>query len=54
MNLNIATMQVGRKEAGGEAIMVLTFDEEIPEDALSDLAASPELSIVQGIELPAY
>ena len=54
MNLNIATMQVGRKEAGGEAIMVLTFDEEIPEDALSALAASQELSIVQGIELPAY
>ena len=31
-------MQVSRREAGGEALMVLTVDSAIPADALADIA----------------
>ncbi|WP_102274713.1 phosphoglycerate dehydrogenase [Cytobacillus massiliigabonensis] len=34
-SINIATMQVGRKEAGGEAIMVLTFDNPLEDDIMA-------------------
>jgi D-3-phosphoglycerate dehydrogenase / 2-oxoglutarate reductase len=36
--VNIASMQVSRREAGGEALMVLTVDSAIPADALADIA----------------
>ncbi len=36
--INIAYMQVGRKEAGGRAIMVLTMDNEIPSTVLEEIA----------------
>ena len=51
LNLNIATMQVGRKEAGGEAIMVLTFDEMIPQSVITELAGNAEISVVKSINL---
>lgn len=51
LNLNIATMQVGRKEAGGEAIMVLTFDEILPDNILNQLMDKQEISFIQQIEL---
>src|SRR3954454_1534102 len=35
--VNIAAMQVSRREAGGEALMVLTVDTAIPVDALADI-----------------
>jgi len=35
--INIAGMQVGRKEPGGESIMVLNVDHVIPEDVLEKL-----------------
>lgn len=34
-SINIATMQVGRKEAGGEAIMLLSFDKPLEDDSQS-------------------
>ncbi|MED2972712.1 phosphoglycerate dehydrogenase [Fictibacillus sp. B-59209] len=34
LEVNIAAMQVGRKMAGGEAIMMLTFDKELDQDVL--------------------
>lgn len=37
-SINIATMQVGRKEAGGEAIMILSFDKPLEEPALELLS----------------
>src|SRR3954463_7044922 len=37
--VNIAGMQVSRRQAGGEALMVLTVDSAIPADALQDIAA---------------
>ena len=37
-NVNIATMQVGRKEEGGEAIMMLTVDKQVSDTLLTALA----------------
>jgi D-3-phosphoglycerate dehydrogenase len=36
-NINIAKMQVGRSELGGEAVMVLKVDQFVPENVLSDI-----------------
>lgn len=37
-NVNIAAMQVGRKEIGGRAVMVLTVDSPVPEATLAEIA----------------
>ncbi|MGE5529563.1 MAG: phosphoglycerate dehydrogenase [Patescibacteria group bacterium] len=37
--INIAYMQVGRKSAGGRAIMVLSVDNTVPEDVLKKIAS---------------
>ncbi|MGO0123456.1 phosphoglycerate dehydrogenase [Desulfothermobacter acidiphilus] len=37
-DINIATMQVGRREIGGKAIMLLTVDNPVPEEALEAIA----------------
>ncbi|CAM3879359.1 phosphoglycerate dehydrogenase [Mesobacillus zeae] len=41
--INIATMQVGRKEVGGEAIMVLTFDRPIEDAIMSKLSETGDI-----------
>ena len=38
-NINIGIMQVGRDEKGGEAIMILTLDKEVPEKVIKDIKA---------------
>lgn len=35
--INIAKMQVGRKEQGGEAVMVLKVDQQVPDDVVEEL-----------------
>lgn len=42
-DVNIATMQVGRKVVGGSAIMVLTIDKSAPKEVLAELAKLPEI-----------
>lgn len=42
--VNIASMQVGRKVVGGEAIMVLTVDKAVSKEVLDDLTKQPELN----------
>lgn len=37
-NINIAGMQVGRKEIGGQAVMMLSVDAPVPEDTLKQIA----------------
>lgn len=37
LEVNIAAMQVGRKMAGGEAIMMLTFDKELDQEVLTKI-----------------
>ena len=38
--VNIANMQVGRREQGGEALMVLTVDSAIPPAVVDEIVAS--------------
>ena len=38
-NVNIASMQVGRKIVRGDAVMVLSIDDPIPADLLQTIAA---------------
>lgn len=48
-DVNIATMQVGRKVVGGEAIMVLGVDKETPKEVLNDLTKLQEINKAQQI-----
>ena len=38
-NINVGVMQIGRDTVGGNAVMILTVDHEIPEDVLEKLVA---------------
>jgi D-3-phosphoglycerate dehydrogenase len=49
--VNIATMQVGRKVIGGSAIMVLSTDKKTPKEVLAQLAALPGLTHVNELTL---
>ena len=37
-NINVGVMQIGRDTVGGNAVMILTVDHEIPEDILKELS----------------
>ncbi len=50
-DINIATMQVGRKEAGGPAIMLLSVDAEVPEKTLKEISKLPGVTDVRMIRL---
>lgn len=50
-NVNIATMQVGRKVIGGSAIMVLTIDKSAPADVLAELTKQAEIVNVRALTL---
>ncbi|WP_027417284.1 phosphoglycerate dehydrogenase [Aneurinibacillus terranovensis] len=50
-DVNIATMQVGRRDLGGHAIMLLTVDKEVTPDVLDTLGELNEISSVIQIEL---
>jgi D-3-phosphoglycerate dehydrogenase len=50
-DVNIATMQVGRKIIGGAAIMVLTVDKEVPKEVLIELTQLSEVMSVKDIVL---
>lgn len=43
-DINIASMQVGRKIIGGEAIMILTVDKAVQKDVLTQLTTLPGLN----------
>lgn len=49
--INIATMQVGRKEAGGKAVMVLGIDNPASHKVLEQIAAIPNIIEVFHVEL---
>jgi D-3-phosphoglycerate dehydrogenase / 2-oxoglutarate reductase len=49
--INIGTMQVGRADIGGEAIMVLTLDKKIPENVIKELSSISGLNEAQLLEL---
>ncbi|MDI3341796.1 MAG: phosphoglycerate dehydrogenase [Sphaerobacter sp.] len=50
--VNIAGMQVGRHERGGQAIMVLNVDDAIPEAALAEIVAIPGIESAYVVSLP--
>ena len=51
-HVNIAGMQVGRHQRGGEAIMVLNVDDIIPAEALAEIVASPGVGTAYVVSLP--
>lgn len=50
-NVNIATMQVGRKEAGGEAIMMLSFDKAVDQEIVEELMKFEDIVFVRPIQM---
>jgi D-3-phosphoglycerate dehydrogenase / 2-oxoglutarate reductase len=50
-DVNIATMQVGRKVIGGSAIMVLTIDKQAPKEVLSELGTLSEIVNVRDLRI---
>jgi D-3-phosphoglycerate dehydrogenase len=50
--VNIAGMQVGRHHRGGEALMVLNVDDEIPESALDEIKAIDGIETTYRVSLP--
>ncbi|MBB6635425.1 phosphoglycerate dehydrogenase [Cohnella thailandensis] len=50
-DVNIATMQVGRKLVGGAAIMVLGVDKAVPKDVISQVAGLADLVSAKEIQL---
>ncbi|MBP2080053.1 D-3-phosphoglycerate dehydrogenase [Oceanobacillus polygoni] len=49
--INIATMQVDRSDIGGNAIMVLTIDKHLEEEAMEELKSLEEIKEVTPIDL---
>jgi D-3-phosphoglycerate dehydrogenase / 2-oxoglutarate reductase len=50
-DINIATMQVGRKEKGGEAIMMLSFDKPLDDDMIQQIASLNDIVSICKIQL---
>lgn len=50
--VNIAGMQVGRHHRGGEALMVLNVDDEIPAAALDEIKTIPGVETTYRVSLP--
>ena len=51
-NVNIASMQVGRRSKRGRAIVVLTLDEDLTAEQLDELRAAIEADFVRLVRLP--
>jgi len=49
--VNIARMQVGRKDVGGEAIMVLEIDHEVSKEVLKEIATMNGIKVAKFINL---
>jgi D-3-phosphoglycerate dehydrogenase len=50
-DINIATMQVGRKEKGGEAIMMLSFDKPLDDHMIQQIASLNDIVSICKIQL---
>lgn len=50
-NINIATMQVGRSEAGGEAIMMLTVDKPLEQSKLDEIIKFTDIYQATAVDL---
>jgi D-3-phosphoglycerate dehydrogenase len=52
-NINIAGMQISRREAGGQALSVLTIDSPAPEELLATVREAIEADLVREINITA-
>ncbi|MBA2528637.1 MAG: phosphoglycerate dehydrogenase [Euzebyales bacterium] len=50
--VNIATMQVGRREAGGEALIAMAVDTAIPPDVVTEIAELIGATDARALDLP--
>ena len=50
-DINIATMEVGRKAAGGDALMGLTVDSPVPPDVVRTVAAAIDAHTIRAVTL---
>ena len=51
-DINIAFMNLGRREKKGEAMVVLSVDSPVPPEALEELRKATEASFIQALHLP--
>ena len=51
LNVNIASMQVGRKSKRGRAIVVLILDEDLSNDQVDEVAAAVDADFARVIRL---
>ncbi len=51
VNVNIASMQLGRKEIGGNAVMVLVVDNPVPQDVLDEIVKVDGIKDVKFVTL---
>ncbi|HWV49229.1 MAG TPA: phosphoglycerate dehydrogenase [Microbacterium sp.] len=49
--INIAGMQIARREAGGQALSILTVDSRVPEELLAEVGADIDASVIRQIEI---
>jgi D-3-phosphoglycerate dehydrogenase / 2-oxoglutarate reductase len=49
--INIAGMQVSRREAGGQALSVLTIDSPAPEGLLESVRAKIDADLIREIDI---
>src|SRR5437879_4613365 len=50
-NINIASMQVGRNRPRGDAVMILSVDEPVPEEVQEEIRRTPGIADVQSVVL---
>jgi D-3-phosphoglycerate dehydrogenase len=51
LKINIADMQVGRTQEGGQALMALTVDSAIPNDVIKVITKETGASLVRSVNL---
>src|SRR5690606_37707427 len=49
--INIAGMQIARREAGGQALSVLTVDSRVPDELLAEVGADIDATVIKQIEI---
>ena len=50
--INIAGMQVGRKEPGGESVMLLNLDHTVPDEVVEKIKEIPNIKDIAVVDLP--
>jgi len=51
-DINIASMNLGRSEKKGEAMVILSLDSAVPQDVITEIGEATEASFIKAIHLP--